>query len=199
MIRGKLNMSKSHHFNKLLWSIIGAGSVFCSSLSAAEPTYSAGAKIKIDTSGMIAGVWESMDTPSQQYYINSSYGTATFPGTETMLTDPNLFYAHDPKIVVPTSDSATTKAVAIWMAEDLGTKNILIQATILTVLGWNTNILTLSFNDGSEKPNKDYEASISSDGLQIAVIWSAYAESTRQTTLRCATSSNGGLTWNIPQ
>lgn len=182
------------NFNKTCCSLTYVGFVYLSSL-AAEGDYSANPKIGIVASGQLAGVWDSFDQKTQQYCIKACYGSID---DVTVISNPSLYCAREPKIAVSNSNKAIIKAVAVWIARDLATKNDLIQATILTTLGWSDKPTVLSKNDGSEKPNHDFEVSMLGDKQQIVVTWSAYMPYTKDTVVRCAISNNGGLIWDSP-
>lgn len=156
--------------------------------------YAANPKAGVTSSGALACVWESYDQTTNQSFIKGSYGS-DLASNVVQITDSALFSAYSPKISVSTSGGSVTKAVAAWMARDKVTNNLIIQTTVLTALGWNQNPKTLSNNDGSEKPNNDYDVSISPDGYQIMITWSTLT-SNGENVLRYALSSDGGLTWS---
>lgn len=160
-------------------------------------TYSSNAKIGMDGSGNIVAVWEAFNLNARAYCINGTFGSS-FPNTITQISDPSLYNALSPILVPSRSSKATTKAVAVWLANDLSTTNKVIQASICTVLSWNTIPSNLSLNDGSEVPNNDFQATISDDGNTIVITWSSYFPNIQNTVGRFVQSTNGGLTWSSP-
>lgn len=154
-------------------------------------------QIAIDGSNKIAAVWEASDFNNQSLTIQATYGNE-FPVDMVEITDPKLFQAQNPLIAASSSKLATTKAAATWISRDLTTKNKVIQATILTSLGWNMHPVTLSLNDGSEQVSKDHKITISSDGMTIVTSWTSYFPSLKKSHACCSFSTNGGLTWSKP-
>ena len=129
--------------------------------------------------------------------IQGSYGTALSENVID-LTDPKLYHAYKPVIVTSTSYKATVKAAAAWCAIHLTTGNEVIQVATLTGLGWS-GPMTLSFNDGTDKPSKDYKITMSDDGKVIVVCWSSTFPSMLDSIACSAVSTNGGLTWSGPE
>ena len=141
--------------------------------------------------------WESSDPALSNSSIQGSYGNG-FPGEIIEITDPKLFDAQNPLIAFSTSPLATTKAAATWIAKDLKTNNKVIQAAILTTLGWNNQPITLSENDGSEQVFKDHKIFISSDGRTIVANWTSFFPNLVNSIACCSISTNGGITWSKP-
>ena len=168
--------------------------------SSAEALYSSTSKaqIGIDGSNKIAAIWEASSQEQVNTSIQGSYGNSISENAIN-ITDPKLFRVQRPLIATSSSIKATTKAAAVWIATDLTTNNKVIQATILNALGWNNQPVTLSYNDGTEQPCKDYQINISADGKTIVVSWSSYFPSSLDTIACCSVSRDGGLTWKKPE
>ncbi len=151
--------------------------------------------IGIDGLNNVVQIWKSVNPVTNNFEIHGNFGNAlTLP--ETVITDSTVVdISSIPFLVTSSSNNAITSAVAVWIAVDKGTNNNLVQATIATNSGWNTSPITLSNNDGTEKPNYDFRAAISFDGQLITVNWSAFMTSSNSTVIRIAISRDGGMTW----
>ncbi len=157
--------------------------------------------VRIDGSGNVAAVW--LEDDGANNFIQGLYGPAasTPAGSPVEISNPGIYNAANP-ILLATSTGTPgpggASAVAIYSAIDTNTGNSVILASIATTSGWNTTPVLLSADDGSEYPNTDYRVTISDDGTQIVVNWSAYLITPGQNLVRFSVSTDGGATFTGP-
>lgn len=150
-----------------------------------------------DGTGNIVFIARTIESSSPFYGI---CGASNYqpPFTLVLLTDVDRYNTSFPILAVSKTNTATTSAAAIWLASDLVTNNVVVQASILSKSGWKSPV-TLSLNDGMEKPrNGGHTVSISNDGTSILVTWPAVLNGAKNpVVLRSAFSSDGGDSWTI--
>ncbi len=162
-------------------------------------------KIANDEVGNVGAVWKSFDASTKNYFLRGAFSK---PGealrVENVTDSTQVNVCGDPCIALSQRGSLPL-GVAVWKAQDLATKNYVIQAALLTGLptppwsGYHWNLVpvaTLSLNDGTEEPLDDLHASMSNDGKVISVIWSSSLHSSQdQVFVRTAITDDGGKTW----
>lgn len=169
-------------------------------LPASAQGFSGDAEIGIDGSGNYIAIWRKLDIATGNYEMRGANGN---PFSIVTLTDPTKvsIIEEPPGLAVIGGTSGTTRAIAVWNANDLITTNNIIQVAILTKkkssFKWSTTPITLSSNDGSENPQNDFKVAITPDGQNIIVTWTAFVVAENGYRVRSAMSADGGNTWGL--